>query len=67
MCKLALEQEQAVSNYFYHYHNTPFGDDLFTQYAEIGTPPPPPETDGFMLLDDSSFYLLETGQDFYLL
>lgn len=69
MCKSALEEEKAVSSFgfFYDYHNHPFGDDLFTEFSEIGTPPPPPSTDGFLLLDDGSFYLLETGEDFYLL
>lgn len=28
--------------YFFNFHNHPFGDDLFFEYSEEGTPPPPP-------------------------
>jgi hypothetical protein len=30
-----------MKNYFYNYHNQPFGSDIFNRIREDGTPSPP--------------------------
>lgn len=49
--------------FFYNFHNRPLGDDLFSRFDEMGSPPPPPVLN-FLVDDDGNFAIDDDGNFF---